>query len=186
MVKESQTATSSGVNPLTEVFEKFRAIIVTPREFFDNMSLDSTLMDSAIFVLVVSALSAAGILIATMKPLQAVQEFFVRIVISFISSAYLMVLSRGFGGNGGFPQTFRAFAYAAAPGVISWIPLLNLIAGIYSLYLMRLGLERAQGLTTQKAVTVIAIWIITLIGLFTLIFFMVAATIFRAKADGLP
>lgn len=185
MAKESQTATEGG-NVFTGVFNEFRAVIMTPNQFFENMSLDSDLKDSLIFVAIVSAVSAIGVLIATMKPLQALQEFVVRIVVSFISAAYLMVLSKGFGGKGGFPETYRAFAYAAAPAVISWIPLLNLIAGIYGLFLMRLGLERAQGLESKKAIAVIAIWLITMVGLATIIMFMMAATLLRAKTGAVP
>lgn len=187
MEKDVKSApTGESTNFFQDTVNTFRSIIVSPREFFDAMPLEGGLKDPVLFMLIVSVASSLGILLITMKPLQALQELIVRILISFVSSAYLLVLSRGFGGTGSFEGTYRAFAYASAPMMISWIPFLNLIAAIYGLFLMRLGLERAHGLPTPRAIGVIAIWLVTMIGLAVIIAFMTAATIVRARDSGVP
>lgn len=182
MSKELKPVTTDG-NVFTGLFDQFRAVIMTPNDFFENMPLEGGLQGPAIFIAAVAVIAGLGVTVATMKPLQGVLEVVVRVVLAFISAGYLMVLSKGFGGTGSYEGTFRAFAYAAAPSVISWVPLLNLIALVYGIFLMRLGLERAQGLTTQRAVIVIAIWVVTMVGLMAIVAALSMMAIVRPHPD---
>ena len=57
----------------------------------------------------------------------------------FIGAAIFYVIYKLLGGTGSYEGTVRFASYASAPAVLSWVPLLGLIAGIYGLYLYIVG-----------------------------------------------
>jgi hypothetical protein len=61
------------------------------------------------------------------------------IISLFIGGAILYIIYKALGGTGSYEGTVRFLSYASAPMVLSWIPFLGLIAGIYGLYLYIVG-----------------------------------------------
>lgn len=150
------------------------------------MPLDGDFQKPLIFLLVSSAVSSLGILLITQQPLQGLQEFIGRLIISFVSTAYLLVICRKFGGDGSFEGTFRAFVYASAPAIFSWVPLVNVLAVLYTLFLLRMGLEKAHELTPQRSMTAIGIWLVTIIVVASVIAMSTTAAVFKPKQSGIP
>ena len=76
----------------------------------------------------------------------------------FNSAALLLLIAQKlFEGKGDFEATFHACAYAAAPVVLLWVPGIRYLAALYIGYLLIVGLQRAQGLDSVKAVLTIAL-----------------------------
>jgi hypothetical protein len=70
----------------------------------------------------------------------------------FSAALFLLVARKIFAGAGDFEATFRVCAYAAAPVVLLWIPLIRSLAVLYIGYLIIVGLQRAQQFDSVKAV----------------------------------
>jgi hypothetical protein len=68
-----------------------------------------------------------------------------------------------FGGAGDYEATYRAVAYASAPAALLWLPLVKPLVALYSLYLLIVGLERAQGFDTVKAVLTVLLAAVVLV-----------------------
>ncbi|MDQ1276417.1 MAG: hypothetical protein QG610_1995 [Euryarchaeota archaeon] len=60
------------------------------------------------------------------------------IVVIFILALIFNLLYKVLGGTGNFNGTIRFLSYASAPGVLTWIPFIGMITGIYQLYLSTL------------------------------------------------
>jgi len=178
MEKEAEQVDSSiGSTADTEwrgLLQLFRTIVTQPTDFFEHMQLEGGLKEPLLFMALCSGLASAGQIIATFKPMLGIQEFIGRVIFSFISAGFLMALSRGFGGKGNFEHTYRAYVYGTAPAVVSWIPLLNYVAFLYTLFLLYLSLQRAQeGLEAKRVIWVLALYIGVMIGFSLMLVFAV-------------
>jgi hypothetical protein len=63
----------------------------------------------------------------------------VGIISLFIEAAILYVIYKILGGEGSYEGTVRFISYATAVLVVSWIPIVGWIAGIYGIYLYIVG-----------------------------------------------
>jgi hypothetical protein len=179
-----ENTVSSDDNFFVGLFKNFRAVITSPHEFFEHMPLHGGLLEPIAFVCVVAVCAAIGAFLRSSFNVNALMfEMLFWTVLSFVSAGYMQLLGRGFGGTGNFEGTYRAFAYAMAPGIFGWIPLVNLIAWLYMLYLVHLGLERAHGLPSNKTLMVIGIWFITFASITVVIGMMMMAVVVRSKSQ---
>ena len=63
-----------------------------------------------------------------------------------------------FGARQGYKETIKILFFAETPVyILGWIPFVNIIAGIWSLVLVGIGLKKLQKLSTGRAVAAIAI-----------------------------
>lgn len=75
-----------------------------------------------------------------------------------LGAAIMHALSLLFGeGKKGFWATFRVFAYAASPNLLSFIPCAGLVSGMYVMVQEVLGLKHVQGIKTEKAAAIVCI-----------------------------
>ncbi|RZN39393.1 MAG: hypothetical protein EFT35_03835 [Methanophagales archaeon ANME-1-THS] len=94
---------------------------------------------------------------AAMGPLVGVL-FFVYALVGgiigvFILGLWLHLWVYLFGGRNGVVQTIKAVIYGETPGlVLGWIPVINIIAGIWALIVWIIGVRQLQELSTGKAV----------------------------------
>lgn len=146
---------ASSENPVVQLGATFKQIVASPNEFFSNLPQEDGIKHAAIFYAAIWAVNVGGTLIVTMRPGQALMTLVVDLCFALVWTGYVHWVSKLMGGNRGFPQTFRAMSFASAPLVFAWLPLINLIAGAYTFYLMTLGLERVQELPSKRAMVVI-------------------------------
>jgi hypothetical protein len=59
--------------------------------------------------------------------------------------------------NSGFEGTFRVGAYSSVTSLVSWIPIIGLIASLYGIYLAIVGIREVHNTTTGKAALVVFI-----------------------------
>ena len=151
-----------GPADITGLIAKWKFICTKPKDFFATMPTEGGMQDPVTFYAAISVVNAVGaLLIGIMHPMQAVVQAIIVLIlmmaVSFIATAITFGLSKLFGGTGNYEATYRAYSYATAPGVLGWVPLIGVFTGLYSLYMLKMGLERAQGLTPGKAIAVIAV-----------------------------
>lgn len=77
----------------------------------------------------------------------------------FISAAIIHILVKIFvrPADTGFYTTLRVVCYTSATTLLSWIPVVGILASLYGLYLTFVGVREMHGTTTGRALVVIAL-----------------------------
>lgn len=84
--------------------------------------------------------------------------------------------------NAGFAGTFRVSAYSSVTSLVSWIPVIGLIASLYGIYLAVVGVREVHSTTTGKAALVVLIpALIVLFLIFVIVVLFSAALFFGAQ-----
>ena len=114
----------------------------------------------------------------------AITMFILSIVGVFVSAWVINMLAPTFGATQNMPQAIKVSAYsmtaawvAAAFNIIPALAMLAAIGGLYSLYLLYLGLPMLMKAPTDKAVGYTAVVVIV-----TIIVYIIAGSISRAVA----
>ncbi len=147
----------------------WKEVVLRPRQFFDIMPTDGGYGNPLFFALICWVIG--GILSAVVRTAPA--NIILLPIASFIGlfimsgslylSATLIVKCTGI-----FEGTFRVGAYIAALSVLTWVPIIGPLIGIYGIYLLVVGIERVHKLTTRGAVIAVILPIIVLVLLFGL------------------
>ncbi|HEY9788930.1 MAG TPA: YIP1 family protein [Candidatus Obscuribacterales bacterium] len=158
-----------------QIIDQFKVILLSPKIFFANMPLEGGFMQPALLYAVIAGVICVGdMLLHIGHPIAAILggigTFITIMLLSFVGAAITMGLSRLLGGTGSYEATYRACAYSAAPHIVGWIPVIQVIGAIYSVFLLKIALERAQNLPSNRAVAVVAIQIglILIAGIFVM------------------
>src|SRR6266849_2376701 len=131
----------------------WKRVMTDPRGFFADMPEVGGLQAPLAFLGVSAVINAAGHLIVGWGLGGFVRIVLGQVVGAFLSAAlFVLIAQHLFGGRGGFEATFRVVAYAAAATVLSWLPLVGVLALLYGAYLMIVGLERVHGFDVTRAV----------------------------------
>jgi hypothetical protein len=131
----------------------WRRIVTDPHGFLAEMPETGGLGHPTAFLVVAAAANALGHLIVGTGLAGSLWVLVGQVLGGFLAAAvFVLIAQHLFDGRAGFEPTFRVVAYAAAPLVIFWVPMLGWIAWSYSAYLIVRGLERVQGVDTVRAV----------------------------------
>ena len=127
-------------------------VITDPVDFYAKMPEVGGLGHPATFLAACVAVDAAGHLVFG-GGFRALIGVFVSTMVAAFALAVIAVLvaQHLFAGRAGFEPTFRVIAYAAAPAVLFWIPLVGKLAALYAAYLAIRGLEKVQAIDTTRA-----------------------------------
>jgi hypothetical protein len=140
------------------VVDTWRRVMSDPRGFFTDMPQVGGLQEPLIFLAVCAAIDALGTLLLGLSIWLAVAAFGSIIVAVFVSAATLTLVTQHlFGGRAGFEPTFRVVAYAAAPVVFLFLPVLWAFALLYEWYLEIRGVERVNEFEPIAAVLSVAV-----------------------------
>jgi len=138
----------------------WRRVITEPHAFFADLPETGGLGGPAAFLALCAAANALGHLLMGWGLGGALGVFVEQLVGAFVLAALLVLIAQHlFDGKGGFEPTFRVVAYAAAPLVVFWLPVVGRIAWLYGAYLMLRGLERVQRLDATRAVLTLVLGI---------------------------
>jgi len=85
------------------------------------------------------------------------------VIIALLAGLWLHVVIKLFSGKGSLGQTYKSIIYSATPiSFLSWIPLVSIVAGVWSLYLQVLGLRKFHEVKSGTASAIIIAYIISL------------------------
>ena len=131
----------------------WKRVMTDPQGFFAEMPLTGGLPNPLIFVIISLAIAGMGTMVANGGGLKGVLLILGGgLLQAFIGTTLLLLIARQlFAGTGDFEATFRVCAYAGAPAVLIWVPVVKFIAVLYGVYLLILGLQRAHGYDSVKA-----------------------------------
>jgi curved DNA-binding protein CbpA len=142
--------------------DEWKSIVTSPVSFFEQMPIDGSLKAPLLFVLTMSAVNAIfWFLTDIIHPIHALFSAVIGFIAlaggSFLLTATTKAICKPLGGNGTFKHTYYACAYACAPNILLFAPLINCFAVLYSAFLLKLALEHVQELTPGRSSAVVAI-----------------------------
>ncbi len=173
-------------------FDKVKLIITKPKVFFDEMPTTGGYKGPVLFMsinyflfsilqLIVSyiaapklfsLMSAESLIVIPMFLLGIVFIIGVAITIMFLMGGYYHFFFKMFKGQGKYEGTMRALMYPSALLPFSAIPFVNIITGIYSLYISLLGISKIHKISTSRALGALIVSVIV-----TIIFLVIIAVI---------
>lgn len=178
------------------------SVLTKPKSFFRDMARQGDFISPAVYAVVCGLISIvfAGLLAlafggSTTPAVPGTQaeveygtiDFVVDVVLSpiltvvglFLTAGvyHLLVLLLARSSNGGFEATFRVVSYVSVIQFLLWIPIVNLIALIYGLYIAYFGIREVHGMTQQRAAAVVALPALVII-LLIIIFGIALAALF--------
>jgi hypothetical protein len=151
-VSESQARAFEGF-PVT-----WKRVITDPHGFIADLPETGGLGDPLTFLAICAGANALGHLLKWWGIGGMIAIFLWQLVAAFLlATLFVLIAQNLFEGRGGFEPTFRVVAYAWAPLVVAWIPVIGVIAWLFSAYLIIRGLERVQRIDTVRAVLTLVI-----------------------------
>ncbi|MCK5474093.1 MAG: YIP1 family protein [Candidatus Aenigmarchaeota archaeon] len=184
-------------------FDKMKLIITKPKVFFDEMPTTGGYKGPVLFMsinyflfsiiqLVVSYVTAPDLFsLMGAASLLSIPIFLLGIVfligffisITFLIGGYYHFFFKMFKGQGKYEGTIRALVYPTALLPFSAIPFVNIITGIYSLYISLLGISKIHKISITRALgalIVSAIVLIILLVILAAIIYLTFASIFES------
>jgi hypothetical protein len=136
-----------------------KTVLVKPNDFYQHMPVTGGF--SPPFVFLAICLGVSGILAAIIAGVDVF--LFLKLVIfgaifSFIGAGILhLIAQQFFEGKGAYEGVYRTVAYAGVVNLLTWIPVVGFLAGLYGLYLQIVGLEKVHKITAGQAVVTVLI-----------------------------
>lgn len=156
-MENSKTPEFDLKRPVASAAAVIRGIFFSPKEFYLNFRAGGPLREPAVFVVLVSAVSAAlsvvvnlalGAIMGTDTSLLAVVALnaaFVVLspfVVGAAAGSYLLSVRTFVGPDANFREVYRMLAYAYGAMILFWVPILNAFAFTYATFvLMLLGIR---------------------------------------------
>ena len=167
-------------------------------------------MNPAIFALICALISAllGGLLSLVFAPFLAGPEdsvgealagglvgFIVTLILSPIYTVVALLIGAGTyhllvlllvrPSHAGFEATFRVVCYVVAIQLVGWIPIVNIVAGIYAIVLSILGIREVHNTTTGRALVIVLIPVAVVLLLVLLLGALIGALFFGTQQQQL-
>jgi len=148
-------ATRSNVEEFPAVWQR---VVTDPHGFFADMPETGGLGQPLVFLAICAGINALGHLLFVVGIGGMIGIFVWQLVAAFTAAALFVLIAQNlFAGRAGFEPTFRVVAYAWAPLVIGWVPVVGRLAVLYTAYLLIRGLERVQAIDTARTVLTVVL-----------------------------
>jgi hypothetical protein len=189
-------------NPVESFVETVRRVVLQPVGFFAGLTRQGSLLNPLIFALICTEVSAilggalrlagaGGSYVAgygfQVPADQSLGAFIGSIIFAPIGGAigifivagiaHLLVMLVVGATNSGFGSTFRVASYASVTSLVTWIPIIGGLLGLYGIYLAVVGIREMHATTTGKAVLVVLLPVIVVVVL-ALLGLLVAGAVF--------
>jgi hypothetical protein len=192
-------------NPVESFADVVRRVVLQPVAFFAGLPRRGSFLNPLIFALICTEVSAilGGILRLAgvgegfvagygfqVPENQDIGEFIGSVILAPIGGVIGVFVVAGIGHllvrlvvgttNSGFGATFRVASYTSVTSLVTWIPLIGGLLGLYGIYLAVVGIREMQGTTTGKAVVVVLFPVILIVVL-ALLGLLVAGAVFFSR-----
>lgn len=187
-----------------EFIEILKGILTEPSKTFDALkeeSIGEALKYYAVFVAISSAIYAVmfslffGMMLRQFGTMMGmgtgvaagVAMFFMLFIFGIIGVIIVGSIFHIFvyiaGGRKGLNQTIKAVIYGSTPGMLlGWIPLVGIIAGIWSLILEVLGIRQLHEMTTERAILAVVLVFVVSVIIAVILAVVIAAFIFSMRS----
>jgi len=176
-----------------DIYEKVRDALISPKEFFNSVKKEKGFGASFSYYAILSLISVIGSFISvnfnlpilSSQPSSLFGEagiffnYIVSLVAIFITALLThAILFKGFlKGKGDYATSFRLLVYSYTPILfLGWIKYIDIIAYVYSLYLLYEGMQILHGINERSAKIWAIILAVIIVGA---ILFFTFASIFK-------
>jgi hypothetical protein len=136
-----------------------KTVFTTPNDFYQHMPTTGGFPSPLIFLAV--CVGVSGIISAIFWGSVAGFFYFIvfYLIFSFIGAGILhFIAQQFFEGKGSYEGMYRVVAYAGVVNLLTWIPIIGFLAGLYGFfYLQLVGLEKVHQVTKGQAVVTVLI-----------------------------
>jgi hypothetical protein len=175
-------------DPVQSFINAVRSVVTAPADFFRGIRRQGDFVNPLIFAIIcyeVSAILGGLISLAGLYGSDGFGSFLVSIILAPIFAAIGLFIGAGIlhllvmlivgSRNSGYEGTFRVGAYSSVTSLVSWIPIIGLIASLYGIYLAIVGIREVHTTTTGKAALVVLIPAVVVFILIVILIFAVGA-----------
>ena len=181
------STTPHATEPIQGFLSTAQQVAFQPQEFFARLPRRGDYVGPLLFSLVCVEISAffSGLLKVTSVPWQygpawqqapgSIAGWIAAMITApiagtitlFILSGvvHLLVLLIIGQGNAGFEATFRVAAYTGVTNLVTWVPVVGPLVGLYGIYLAVIGIREVHGTTTGKAAAVVLLPFLVIVAL---------------------
>jgi hypothetical protein len=203
----SRTTISGGdynlSDPINSFVDVVRRVVFQPAAFFAGLPRQGNLLNPLVFALICIEISVILVGLLTFIDVpggitwlfgargnQGLLAFLGGLVLAPIAGAvgvflttlvtHLLVMLVVGSGHSGFGATFRIVAYSSVTSLAGWIPFIGWIFSLYRLYLATVGIREMHATTTGRALLVVLLPAILILGLVVVLVGASAIVFFRA------
>jgi len=158
-------------------FKKVREIMLSPSRFFRKIKREKGITNAFKYLVILSVVPAIAItfsafaiptesLFSRLGVVALILLYFLSLLGQFISSMIVHAFVYLLKGRGNYGDTFKVIVYGSTPSLLlSWIPFLGFIFGLYSLYLTVKGISIVHSVSILRALAIILLPIILVFGI---------------------
>ena len=181
-------------DPIQSFVNTVRNVVTAPAGFFRGIRREGDFVNPLIFAIICYEVSAIlGGIIALAFGSRGFGGFLASIIFAPIGAAIGLFIGAGIlhllvmlivgSRNSGFEGTFRVGAYSSVTSLVSWIPIIGVIASLYGIYIAIMGIREVHSTTTGRAALVVLIPVVLVIILAVLILGAALLAIFSAASQ---
>lgn len=157
-------------NFLSSFFRTAKAILFSPRPFYEGMKSEGGLRNPFIFLSCCVLIHALIVGMFVKNQIVIALNVLNGIAMPFLTAGIVFfIVTRLFKASGTYEAAFRVNAYSAATVLFSWIPLLGFFLEVYRYYLIALGLGCTFSIKISRAFLAIAITLCIYVAAFSAI-----------------
>lgn len=146
---------------LSSLFRTAKAILFSPKRFFEGMKREGGLRNPFIFLACCVLIHTVIVGLSLKNQSLIASNLVFGMVQPFVTAGILFfIITRLFKASGTYEMAFRANAYSAAVALLSWLPLVGVILEFYRIYLIVLGLSGTFSIKTSRAFLAVAITLV--------------------------
>ncbi|MDF1556815.1 MAG: YIP1 family protein [ANME-2 cluster archaeon] len=151
--------------------ETLKKVLTNPEGFYSEMPKSGGYQEPLTFAAINFAIFGllSGIIAVILKGASAtsivtvlIGAVVVGIIGLFIGGIILFIFFKIFGGSGDYEGTVRIVSYSSAVQVLTWIPVVGGIIGLYGIWLNIVGGKHVHNLTTVKSAIAVLLPVIIL------------------------
>lgn len=130
----------------------WKRVVTDPRGFFQDMPVRGGIQAPLLFLVACLVAAALGYLVLGPRGFGLSLVFWGTLHSFLYAAVFLLIARQVFAGAADFEATYRVIAYATAPMVFMFLPIVGGLTFLYAMFLVIVGLERVNGFDTVKSV----------------------------------
>lgn len=134
-----------------------KEIVTNPKGFFDSMPTSGGLTNPMTFFAISLGVYLVGMAICTLNLIVPLVLLIMFPISVYLGGMLVNFVAMSLGGRGTLEGTLRVYCYSYATLIAAWVPIIGIVASLYSWYLFFLGFKRVHDLDTAKTIIVIVV-----------------------------
>jgi len=169
---------------ISSIIEKAKQVITKPSAFFEGIKSEEGIGPAFKYLAIIALVPIIPLFLLVSAGMSAMSEipfeFFAKaspilmtvipifsyvttLLFSFIFAGVIQVSARLLKGSGDYAATYKATIYAGTPStLLSWIPVVGGISGLWSLYLVIKGISILHEVSMGRAVVIVLLLLVVI------------------------